>query len=66
MSSVPRLRTSPGAWQPALELLPEKFQEQRSLAGYSPLGREKLDMTERLSTYASHYAAAACGSPARM
>ena len=53
-------------WQPALALLPEKFQEQRSLAGYSPLGHKKLDTTERLSTYASRYAAVACGSPARM
>ena len=29
-------------------LLPEKFHGQRSLVGYGPWGRKKLDMTERL------------------
>ena len=35
-------------WQPTLVLLPGKSQGWRSLVGYSPWGREELDMTERL------------------
>ena len=36
------------AWQPTPVFLPGKFHGQRSLAGYSPWGRKKLDTTERL------------------
>ena len=32
--------------QPALVFLPEKFQGQRSLTGYSPWGHKELDMTQ--------------------
>ena len=37
-------------WQPTPEFLPEKFNGQRSLAGYSPWGRKELDTTERQIT----------------
>ena len=40
---------SDGRWSPTPGFLPGKFQGQRSLAGYSPRGRQELDMTERLS-----------------
>ena len=33
-------------WQPTPVLLPEKFHGQRSLVGYSPLGRKGSDTTE--------------------
>ena len=33
-------------WQPTPVFLPEKFNGQRNLAGYSPKGRKELDMTE--------------------
>ena len=33
-------------WQPTPVLLPEKSPGQRSLVGYSPLGRQELDKTE--------------------
>ena len=32
--------------QPTLVFLPEKFQGQRSLTGYSPWGHKELDMTQ--------------------
>ena len=35
-------------WQPTPAFLPGEFLGQRSLAGYSPWGCKKLDMTERL------------------
>jgi len=35
---------------PTPVFLPEKFHEQRSLAGYSPYGGKELDMTELLHT----------------
>ena len=38
-------------WQPAPVFLPGKSHGQGSLAGYSPLGHEELDTTERLSTH---------------
>ena len=38
-------------WQPTLVFLPEKFHGQRSLAGYSPQGHNKSDMTEQLNTH---------------
>ena len=38
-------------WQPIPVLLPEKPHGQRSLAGYSPKGREVSDTTKRLSTH---------------
>ena len=34
------------AWQPTLVFLPEESHEQRSLAGYSPLGLKELDTTD--------------------
>ena len=41
---------SPGReWQPTLVFLPGKSHGQRSLAGYSPWGREEMDTTERLT-----------------
>ena len=33
-------------WQPTPVFLPEKFQGQRSLAGYSPWSHKELDMTK--------------------
>ena len=33
-------------WQPTPVFLPGEFRGQRSLVGYSPWGRKKLDMTE--------------------
>ena len=43
----PQVRKIPWrrAWQPILVFLPRKFQGQRSLVGYSPLGRKELGMT---------------------
>ena len=38
------------SWQPTPVFLPGQFHGQRSLAGYSPCGREESDTTERLST----------------
>ena len=37
--------------QPAPVFLPEKFQGQKSLAGYHPWGRDESDTTECLSTH---------------
>ena len=37
-------------WQPDPVFLPRKFHGQRSLVGYSPQSRKKLEMTERLNT----------------
>ena len=43
-------------WQPILVFLPGQFNEQRSLAGYSPWGSTDLDMTEHAHTYTHlHY-----------
>ena len=44
-------------WQPTpvWQLLPEKSHGQRSLAGYSPMGRKELDTTERLHFHFSIY-----------
>ena len=36
-------------WLPTLVFLPGEFHGQRSLAGYSPWGCNKLDTTERLT-----------------
>ena len=33
-------------WQPTPVLLPGKSHEQRSMVGYSPLGRKEVDTTE--------------------
>ena len=41
-------------WQPTPVFLPEKFQGQKSLAGYSPWGHRQLDTTEWLSTCCLH------------
>ena len=38
------------AWQPTPVFLPGKLHEEGSLAGYSPLGRNESDTTERLNT----------------
>ena len=35
-------------WQSTPVFLPREFHGQRSLMGYSPLGRKELDTTERL------------------
>ena len=35
-------------WHPTPVLLPGKSHEQRSLVGFSPWGREELDITERI------------------
>ena len=35
-------------WQPTLVFLPGKFQGQRTLVGYSPLGHKELDTTEHV------------------
>ena len=37
------------AWQPTPVFLPGEFHEQKSLVGYSPLGRKELDVTEQLT-----------------
>ena len=37
-------------WQLATRFLPEKFHEQRSLAGYSPWDHKELDTTKRTHT----------------
>ena len=43
---IPRSGRAPGgAWQPTPVFLPGEFHGQRSLVGYSPWGREELDMT---------------------
>ena len=53
--SVPRLRRSPGERNATHSIsLPGEFHEQRSLAGYSPRGRKKLDTTERLTHTHTH------------
>ena len=41
-------------WQPTPVLLPGESHGQRSLVGYSPLGRKKWDMTERLTHTHTH------------
>ena len=48
--SIPGLQRFPWRrkWQPTLVLLAGKSYGWRSLVGYSPWGRKKLDMTERL------------------
>ena len=38
-------------WQPTAVFLPGKLHGQRSLAGYSPLGRKEVEKTERLGSY---------------
>ena len=38
-------------WQPAPVFLPGEFHGQRSLAGYSPWGHKKLEMTEQLTLW---------------
>ena len=45
---IPGLGRSPagGKWQPSPVFLPEKSHGQRSLAGYSPWGHKKSDITE--------------------
>ena len=42
-------------WQPTPVFLPGKFHGQGSLAGYSPSGCKKLDMTEQLSMHIPWY-----------
>ena len=41
-------------WQSPTVLLPGKFHRQRNLAGYSPMGRKELDMTEHLHEQTTH------------
>ena len=47
----PRSGRSPGEgkWLPTLVFLPEEFQGQRSLVGYSPWGHKELTITEQLT-----------------
>ena len=55
---IPNLLFWRRKWQPAPVLLPGKFQEWGSLAGYSPWGRKELDTTEQLhflSCYSSFW-----------
>ena len=42
-------------WQPTPVFLPEEFQGQRSLAGYSPWGRRELNTTELLTLTPFHF-----------
>ena len=42
-----------GKWKPTLIFLPEKFNGQRSLMGYSTKDHKESDTTEQLSTHAS-------------
>ena len=53
MDSIPGLGRSPGGenGKPSPLFLPGKVHGQRSLAGYSPLGRKESDTTEPLSTH---------------
>ena len=48
--SIPGLGRFPWGrkWQPAPVFLPEKSHGQRSLAGYSPWGRQQSDTTEQM------------------
>ena len=46
-------------WQPTPVFLPGEFQGQRSLVGYSPWGRQELDMSEQLTLSHFHH----CGQP---
>ena len=42
-------------WQPTPVFLPGKFHGQRSLVGYSPRGRKRVDITTlRLNTITTH------------
>ena len=41
-------------WHPTPVFLPGKSHGHRSLAGYSPWGREESDTTEQLSTHKLH------------
>ena len=47
-NSIPGLERFPWRreWQPTPVFLPGEFHRQRNLAGYSPWGHRKLDMTE--------------------
>ena len=47
----PRVEKTPwmGTWQPTPGFLPEKYQGQRNLVGYSPWGHKESDMTEGMS-----------------
>ena len=51
--SIPGWGRSPGEWNglPIPVFLPGKSHGQRSLAGYSPWGHKKSDMTEQLTLY---------------
>ena len=49
VEKIPRRRK----WLPTLVFLPEEFQGQRSLAGYSLSGCKELDMTERLTHFST-------------
>ena len=45
INSISRSGKSPGGWQPTPVFLPGKFQEQRSLMGYSSWGQKESDTT---------------------
>ena len=48
---TPPLKTWKRKWHPTLVLLPGRSHGWRSLAGYSPRGREESDATEHLHFY---------------
>ena len=52
-------------WQPVPVFLPGKFHARRSLAGYSPWGRKKLDMTEPLTLCRAEVVSEPGGGPGR-
>ena len=56
LDSIPGSRRSPGEgnWQPTPVFLPEEFQGQRSLEGYSSWGFKDLDMTVPLTHTHTH------------
>ena len=47
-------------WQPTPVFLPRESHGQRSLAGYSPWGHKKSDMTERLTQSQLPYSGIQC------
>ena len=57
LGSIPEVGRSPGGGHdnPLHYSFLENAHEQRSLVGYSPWGRKKSDMTDRLSTHTFIY-----------
>ena len=42
-------------WQPTPAFMPQEFQEQRSLVGYSPWGLKESDLTKQLTLSLFHF-----------